>query len=195
MIKVGISGGIGSGKTTVCNIFESMGIPVYYADQRAKKIMTSSKKVKNEITNLLGKDAYFKNGRLNRKYIAAKVFNNKNLLGKLNAIVHPAVANESEKWFESLNTKYAIKEAALLIESGSYKYLDYIIIVTAPEKIRIERVMMRDGIDKSQVKVRINNQMSEKEKIKYADFIIDNDGRKSILRQIQRIHKKLINPK
>ncbi|MFM2392802.1 MAG: hypothetical protein RLZZ546_784 [Bacteroidota bacterium] len=195
MIKVGITGGIGSGKTFVCKIFESIGIPIFDADSRAKKIMSSDREVKQAVKQLLGADAYYRNGRLNRKYISAKVFGNKKLLGKLNGIIHPAVAKEGEMWFDSQKTKYAIKEAALLVESGSYKTLDYLIVVTAPKDIRVQRVMARDGIEKAQVLARIKNQMQDEEKIKFGNFIIVNDGKKSLIKQVLKIHQKLMKGK
>ena len=131
MYKVGITGGIASGKTTICKIFELLGVPVYYADDRAKQLMTASKVIKHQIITLFGTEAYFKNGRLNRKYIGSIAFNDPPILKKLNAIVHPAVIQDGHDWFEKLkDVPYALKEAALLIESGSYKTLDKTIVVT-----------------------------------------------------------------
>ncbi len=192
MIKVGITGGIGSGKTTVCKIFEALDVPVYYADERAKKIMTSDKMIKKEIIALFGSDAYYKNGRLNRKHIATKVFANKSLLEKLNSIVHPAVQLDGKHWYSIQKGKFALKEAALLIEAGSYKDLDKIIVVTCPLDIRIDRVVQRDGITKEAVAKRIHNQLAEEEKVKYADFIIVNDGKKSLIKQVVKVFNKLM---
>jgi dephospho-CoA kinase len=127
MIKVGITGGIGSGKTTVCKLFETLDVPVYYADDRAKKLMTSNAEVKKAISHLFGNEAYYRNGRLNRPFISAQVFKNKPMLKKLNAIVHPAVKIDGDQWFAEQHTKFALKEAALLIESGSYKSMDKLI--------------------------------------------------------------------
>jgi dephospho-CoA kinase len=195
MIKVGITGGIGSGKSTVCQIFESLNVPIYYADERAKKLMTSNKNVKKEILASFGKEAYFNNGRLNRKYIAAKVFNNKPLLKKLNAIVHPAVKQDGIDWFNLQKGKFAIKEAALLIEAGSHKDLDKIIVVTCPLETRIDRVVYRDKISRQTVMHRIKNQLSEEEKIRFADFIIVNDGKKALIPQVVKVYKKLTSGK
>jgi dephospho-CoA kinase len=189
-MKIGITGGIGSGKTTVCKIFEALGIPIYYADDSAKKLMTSNKVVKSKITSLFGSEAYFRNGRLNRKFISSKVFSDKTLLNKLNAIVHPAVKEDNERWFLEQKSQMALKEAALLIESGSYKDLDKVIVVTCPIETRIERVMSRDKSTKEAVLKRIENQMPEEEKIKYADFIIINDGKKLLIPQVLKIYKK-----
>jgi dephospho-CoA kinase len=198
MIKVGITGGIGSGKTTVCNIFETFGIPVYNADDRAKKLMTSNKILKSQISDLLGSDAYFKNGRLNRKHIGNIVFKDKNKLAALNALVHPAVAKDGQAWFEQKKIEghpYAIKEAALLIESKSYKELDKLIVVTAPLELRIERVMKRDKVPREGVEARIKNQMDEQERLKYADFIIENNDEQSLIGQVNNIHRMLIDLK
>lgn len=193
MLKIGITGGIGSGKTTICKIFEMYDIPIYYADDRAKRLMTSSKIVKSKIKSLIGSEAYYRNGRLNRKYISSKVFNDNELLKSLNAIVHPAVGRDFDQWCEDQKHKpYVLKEAALLIESKSYLTLDKLILVVANEDIRIDRVMVRDGVSKAQVMSRIQNQMAEQKKSQYADFFIDNSGESSIIRQVKQIHEELI---
>ena len=192
MIKVGVTGGIGSGKTTVCRLFEEMDIPVYYADIEAKKLMNSDKELKRKIKELLGKEAYHRNGRLDRKYVASIVFKDKKKLEALNAIVHPAVAEDGKKWFAQQKTKYAIKEAALLVENASYKQLDFLIVVTAPVEMRIKRVVKRDKSDYNQVKLRIANQLPEVLKKKVADFVIDNSGDVSLVSQVWKIHRKLM---
>ena len=192
MITVGVTGGIGSGKTTVCRLFEKMDIPVYYADIEAKKLMNSDRQLKRKIKELLGKDAYYRNGRLNRKKVASIVFNDKEKLEKLNAIVHPAVEAHGKAWFGKQKTKYAIKEAALLVENGSYKRLDYLIVVTAPVEMRIKRVVRRDKSSYNDVKLRIENQLPEIQKKKVADFIIDNSGEVSLISQVWRIHRTLM---
>lgn len=193
MIKVGITGGIGSGKSTVCRIFESFNIPIYYADDRAKWLMSNDTIVKNEILSLFGTSAYFPDGSLNRGHIANIVFKNSSKLSELNQIVHPAVAKDGENWFNSLkNTPYAIKEAALLIESGSHKQLDKLIVVTAPIELRIERVMARDNAQRADIEARIAKQMDEAEKVKLADFVIINDGQHPLVPQVMNIHRNLI---
>ena len=192
MIKVGITGGIGSGKTTVCKLFEKMDIPVYYADIEAKRLMNSDKELKQKIKELLGKEAYHRNGRLNRKYVASIVFNDKEKLDQLNALVHPAVGRDGKRWFAQQRSKYAIKEAALLVENASYKQLDFLIVVTAPVEMRIKRVVKRDKSDYNDVKLRIANQLPEIQKKKVADFIIDNSGDVSLISQVWKIHRKLI---
>jgi dephospho-CoA kinase len=195
MKKIGITGGIGSGKTTVCKIFESLDVPIYYADAQAKRIMASSPTVKQQLKTLLGNEAYFKNGKPDRKYISSKIFTDKSLLSGINNIVHPAVHADAERWMEKIKaegmTTYIIKEAALLVETGSYKALDALIVVACPEETRIKRVMARDKLSHSEVLNKIKNQLPESEKIKVADFVIINDGTKPLISQVWQIHKKL----
>jgi len=193
MIKVGLTGGIGSGKTTVTGIFEKLGAPVFYADNVAKEIMVSDKDVRASIKLLLGEDS-FTGDILNREYLAGKVFKNAVLLGKLNAIVHPAVYKRFLNWADDfLNKEYIIHEAAVLLESGAKKYFDYIILVTAPEAQRIERVMRRDGASEEQVRERMRHQYTEEEKEVLSDFMINNDNSTLIIPQILNLHKKLIS--
>ncbi len=192
--QVGVTGGIGSGKTTVCKIFESLGVPVYYADDRAKAIMVENKEVVEKITQLLGPKTYDPLLQLNRAFIARVVFNDPEKLQALNSIVHPAVFEDSENWFDSnSNHIYCLKEAALLIESGSHKFLDKIIVVTAPIELRIGRVCQRDQVARDAVLARMDKQMPESEKLKYADFVIKNDGTQSLINQVWEIHQKLID--
>ncbi len=197
MKKIGITGGIGSGKTTVCKIFESLDIPVYYADKEAKKILASNLSVKKQMKDLLGEEAFYNNGKPDRIYIASKIFNDKELLAKINEIIHPAVQLDADRWFEILKnetkSKYCLKEAALLVETGSYKSLDSLIVVTCPEDIRIQRVMKRDKIKFDDVMKKVRNQMYEEDKVKLADFVIVNDGKNSLIPQVWAIHHKLLN--
>ncbi len=193
MLKIGITGGIGSGKTTVCRIFEyAFNIPVYYADDRAKWLMTEQTTVKSQIIDLLGSAAYQADGQLDRQYIAGQVFSNQQKLTALNNIVHPAVKADGLNWFEQQVTPYALKEAALLYESGSHQQLDKIIVVTAPESLRIERVMQRDGVNAEAVQARIAKQMPETEKVALADFVINNDGQQFLSHQVRAIHQQLL---
>ena len=189
MIKVGITGGIGSGKTTVCRIFETLNIPVYYADDRAKWLMQHDPDLKKNITNLLGKAAYLPDGKLNRRFIGEQVFNDKNLLTQMNKLVHPAVFLDGEKWFKKQNNLYAIKEAALFYETGSYAQMDQMIVVTANREERIRRVMERDGLTKEAVEARMNKQLPEEEKIEKADFVIYNDGKELLTPRVLEIDR------
>ncbi len=193
MLKVGITGGIGSGKTTVCKIFEVLGVPVYYADDRAKEIINNDSEIKQQIRNLLGESVYFHDGTLDRKRVASIVFNFPELLEQYNAIVHPAVIEDAKKWLrKNQHHDYVIKEAALLYEAETYKDLDYIICVSAPEHVRIERIMQRDQLTEDEIRMRMNNQLPEEEKINRSDFVIYNNGDTPLIPQVMEIHEKLI---
>lgn len=192
MLKVGITGGIGSGKTTVCKIFEVLRVPVYYADERAKALMQTDLKLIHSVKELFGEAAY-KNGKLNRPFVAEKVFNDKPLLDKLNSIVHPAVAADAMQWMaQQADKPYAIKEAALLFESGSYKHLDKIILVHAAMETRIARLKSRDNATRAQITARMRHQLPDDEKMKLADFIIHNDAQRQLIPQVLAIHQSLL---
>mgnify|MGYP000856808176 CR=1 FL=1 len=193
MLKIGVTGNIGSGKSQVCRIFELLGIPVYYADEKAKELMINNKDLVSSIKTLIGTESYFSDGGLNTAFISERIFKDKSLLEQLNAWVHPAVAFDFMDWCLAQQSQYVIKEAALLYESGSYKDLDEIIMVTAPEKLRIQRVIGRDGMTEKQVLMRIRNQMDEKLKIEKADYIIRNDGDAFLVRQILKLHNHFLN--
>lgn len=192
MLKVGITGGIGSGKTTVCKIFEQLGIPIYYADDRAKLLMTEDPELVSQIKLLFGESAYSK-GKLNRPFIANIVFNDPEKLSQLNALVHPAVAKDGERWhLAQKNAPYTLKEAALLYEAGSYRQLDRMICVVAPEDLRIKRVMQRDQVDQAAVEARMNKQWPQSQKARLSDFLVYNDGSEFLIQQVLRIHHKLL---
>lgn len=196
MLRIGITGGIGSGKTTVCKIFETLEIPVYYADDRAKWLMVNSPTLQNGIRQLFGKKAYGEDGSLNRAHISSIAFKDTAKLQKLNALVHPAVFVDGENWQQeqlALGVPYTIKEAALIYESGSHQTLDKVIVVTAPEELRIDRVMKRDGLAAEAIKDRIARQMPEEEKVARADYVIHNDGEQSLIKQVLAIHHQLID--
>ena len=181
MIKVGLTGGIGSGKSTVSKILISKGFSVYNSDNRAKWLMNNSDNLKSNIISIFGDKAYIK-GSLNRKYLSAKVFNDSLKLKALNNLVHPLVAIDFKNWLLHQKSKdFVFKEAAILIESGAYKEMDKIIVVSCPENIRLERVLKRDGNSPELVKKRMQNQISETEKINHADFVIKNNGSESDL--------------
>lgn len=195
MIKVGITGGIGSGKTTVCRIFEVLGVPVYYADERAKWLMEHQPEVVNALVTEFGPTIYDENGRLNRAQLAELVFPHPERLQVLNSIVHPAVFEDGFRWEmeqAAAGAAYSLKEAALLIESGSHQFLDKLIVVTAPEALRIERVQLRDGWSETEIKNRIARQMPEEEKLKLADYIVQNDGQLLLTGQVLYIHRQLL---
>jgi len=194
MIKVGITGGIGSGKTTVCKVFQILGVPIYFADIRAKVILDTNEEVKSKIINCFGNELLSDSGFVDRIKLAAFVFNSKEKLEKLNAILHPLVQIDFENWLKQHDTyNYILKEAAILFESGSFKNLDSIITVIAPLDLRISRVMFRDDISKSQIESRIDKQISDEEKIKRSQFVIYNNEEEFLIPQILKIHKQLLN--
>ena len=181
MIKVGLTGGIGSGKSTVSKILISKGFSVYNSDNRAKWLMNNNDNLKSNIVSIFGDKAYLK-GSLNRKYLSAKVFNDSLKLKALNNLVHPLIAIDFKNWLLHQKSKdFVFKEAAVLIESGAYKEMDKIIVVSCPENIRLERVLKRDGNSPELVIKRMQNQISETEKINHADFVVKNNGSESDL--------------
>ncbi len=195
MQKIGITGSIGSGKSIVCKIFEQLGVPIYNADERAKILMISNAEIIRKVKLLFGNESYTETGELNRKHISNIAFNNKNLLTQLNQTVHPIVFKDFENWIlakEQLNIKYIIKEAALMFETDSYKKLDKFIVVTAPMELRINRTMQRDSISKEQVISRMNNQLSQEEKLANADYEIINDEQISLIEQVYTLHQQFL---
>ncbi len=195
--RVGITGGIGSGKSTVCQIFhEALGIPIFYADTWAKQLILEDPALHQRIIDLFGQEAYTPEGEYNRPYVAKIAFSDPAKLAALNALVHPAVALAAMSWHEKqvkIGCPYTLKEAALLVESGSYKHLDFLIVVTAPESLRIQRVMERDHISEEQVRARMRGQLPEADKVNLADFIIVNDGSELLLPQVWAIHQRLLD--
>lgn len=192
MLKIGLTGGMGSGKTTVSQIFASLNIPVFYADNIAKTIMNDDTALKQNIINLFGNNAY-ENNLLNRKYIADIVFADKYKLEQLNALVHPATIAAADRWINEQTGPYVIKEAALMFEAGAAAHLDYITGVYAPQVLRLQRVMHRDNATHDDVLARMNNQIDEKIKLKLCDFVIINDEQQAVLPQVLLLHKKFLN--
>lgn len=191
MIVVGLTGGIGSGKTTVAKQFLELGIPVYIADEEAKKLMRRSKVIKRKLIKLFGNQAYV-DGELNRPFLANIIFNDKTYLEKMNAIVHPKVAKHFEKWVLKQNAPYVIKEVAILFENGGDKFCDFVITVVAPLKTRINRVIKRDNTSESKIQAIIKNQLSDAEKIKKSHFVIENIDLEKTKIQVLETHKKLL---
>ena len=189
MVKIGITGGIGSGKTTVCSVFELLGVPVYYADDEAKNILENDSEVKKAVINIFGKEVLNEEEMIDRKKIGAMVFNNKELLQKLNSIIHPSVFKHFAEWCKVHESeKYILKEAAIMFESGSDRLLDKVITVTAPLELKIKRAMERDAITREQVLQRMSNQMSDEEKLKRSWLEILNDEEHLIIPQVLEIH-------
>ncbi len=189
---VGLTGGIGSGKTTVAKMFEELGVPVYNSDIQAKRLMQSSAKIKNKIKDVFGPQAYI-DGTLNRAYLAKLVFNNKELLQKLNAIVHPEVRKHFLKWAEKQDSPYVIQEVAIIFENSSESLYDKIILVTAPEEHRLDRVMERDGGTKADIMARMANQWKDVEKVPLSDFVVENLDLEETRLKIKAIHGQLLD--
>jgi len=194
MKKIGITGGIGSGKSIVARVFEQLGIPVYHADYWAKEIMNTEPLVIERLKDLFGKDIYNSDGKADRKRIAELVFADKNKLNELNSVIHPAVWLHGENWLKQHEDKpYILKEAAILFESGGNKGVDKVIMVSATKDIRMERVMKRDNFTREEVEVRMANQWSDEKKIALSDFVIVNDDKQLVIPQVLEIHSKLIS--
>ena len=193
MLKLGITGGIGSGKTTVCRLFELFGIPVYYADEESKKLLDEDKEVKNKVVSFFGNSILNDAGLIDRKKLAGIVFNNKEQLEKLNSILHPAVGFHFENWLKKQNSPYILKEAAILFESGAFKQVDKVLTIVAPLELKIKRTMKRDGVSKEEVETRIQLQMSDEEKIKRSDFVITNNEQELLIPQVLELHQQLVN--
>lgn len=193
MLKLGLTGGIGSGKTLVCNILEKLGVPVYFADTAARELMAVDSELKAGIIRMFGKEAYGKDG-LNRRYLAEAVFGNPERLSLLNELVHPAVRRDFTQWIEEQEeAPYVVEEAAILFESGASTLMDLSVLVYAPEELRITRVMKRDGIGREEVMKRMGHQMSEERKMELADHVLFNDGSRMLLPQVIDLHDKMLN--
>ena len=190
-MRVGITGGIGSGKSMVAKVFEVLGIPVYYADDAAKRLMNEDEALQQQLIASFG-DAIYTNGLLNRKVLATLVFNDTKKLSLLNSIVHPVTIKDGEAWMKKQVAPYTIKEAALIFESGANKYLDKVIGVYAPAPLRLQRVMLRDNLPEEAVKARMEKQMDEETKMGLCDYIINNNEQELVIPQVMKIHEILL---
>ena len=191
VLRIGITGGIGSGKSTVAHIFNVLGIPVYDADAAAKKLMSEDEMLKKSIINAFGTGSYIE-GELNRKYLSEAVFNDENKIKLLNSLVHPATIKDANEWMKKQNAPYLIKEAALIFESGSDKFLDKIIGVKSPLSLRTERTMKRNHLTAEEVESRMKFQMNEAKKMELCDFIIENNEKEMLIPQVLHLHEKLL---
>ena len=194
-MQVGVTGGIGAGKSLVCRIFRILGIPVYDADTRAKQLMEESTDLRQQIIEAFGSESYDDSGKLNRHYLAALVFSNQEKVQQLNALVHPEVGRDYQKWADlnQADSPYIIKEAALLIESGSYRQLNYLITVVAPADLRIQRVLDRDPHrDRQQIESIIARQITDEERIEKSDVVLFNDEQQPLIQQVLEIHQSLV---
>lgn len=191
MRVIGITGGIGSGKTTVCGIFAELGVAIYNADERAKAVMIENGELRGAVKAKFGDEAYNQDGTLNRPYLAERVFRSKKELAALNGLVHPAVARDFTEWSAKHGKdRYVIKEAAILFESGAYKLVQESVLVTAPKEMRVQRVVQRDGATEEEVIARMDNQWPEEQKAELANHIVVNDGRHLLIPQVLELHRK-----
>lgn len=191
MLKIGITSGIGAGKTTVSKLFELLGVPVYYADDRAKQLMNEDDELKQKIITHFGTSVYA-SGQLDRKLLANLIFNDEKKLALLNSLVHPATLADAAKWMQSQKTAYAIKEAALIFESGSHLQLDAVIGVSAPFDLRLSRAMKRDHLPAEKVIERMNKQMPEDEKMQRCNYLLYNDEQQLLIPQVMALHQILL---
>jgi dephospho-CoA kinase len=192
MLKVGITGGIGSGKTTVARIFELLGVPVYYADDAAKTIMQTDELLIQQVKTHFGEQIYSSNNVLDRAALGKIVFNDKDKLELLNSLVHPATIRHSDEWADRQTAPYVLKEAALLFESGSFQYLDKCIGVSAPQPLRILRVMKRDNISRNDVLARMHKQIDDSIKMRLCDYVVRNDEQEMVIPQVLALHDELL---
>lgn len=191
MFKVGITGGIGSGKSTVASIFEILGVPVYYADVRARELMEQNEEIISIIKKTFGEDSY-KYGRLNKTHLSAQLFADSKKREQLNSIVHPITIADAENWMNRQSSTYCIKEAALIFESNAEKKLNLIIGVFSPLELRLERIIKRDQISETEALAKINSQMNEDEKMSKCDFVIHNNEMDMLTHQVMELHQILM---
>ncbi|MDR2918586.1 MAG: dephospho-CoA kinase [Tannerella sp.] len=186
MIRIGLTGGIGSGKSVVASLLQTYGIPIYIADQESKKLLQTSPAIREQLITLLGNSIYEEN-RLNRQRMASLIFNDAKLLKKVNNIIHPQVASHFNTWAKRQNTEFTVLESAILFESGFTQYVDISLMVYAPMELRIKRTVIRDNTTETEVLQRIKNQLPDEEKKEYADYIINNDDNQALIPQTQKI--------
>ncbi len=188
---VGLTGGIGSGKTTVAQIFKALGVPIFVADEVSKRIIDSDLSLQSELKSLLGNDVV-KEGKIDRPYMASLIFNDANLLKEANALIHPAVGSAFQQWYLQQDFPYVLREAAILFESGSHKDCEAIVVVSAPEDLRIERVQKRSGESEAQIRARMSKQWPQKKKEELADYLIFNEQKEMLIPQVIKVHEDLI---
>lgn len=197
-LKIGITGGIGSGKSVVCRIFSCLGIPIYNADDRAKELTVGDGELRNAIVQLLGPESYTTDGAYNRSYVAEKVFGNPGLLHQLNGLIHPRVQHDTQVWMKQLESSpgipYVVKEAAIMNRAGKHNDLDRVVVVTASEELRLRRIRQRDPHrSEEQIRDIIKRQISEEERRSLADYVITNDDNSSLIDQVLRLHQTFLN--
>lgn len=190
--RIGVTGGIGSGKSYVCRVLAAMGYPVFYADIEARNLINSNSELIHEIKSLFGESAYVKE-EFNRKFVGERVFKDPTLLAKMNALIHPKVRATFDEWSQKQNSKYVFQEAAILIETEGYKLLDKTVLVTASIETKVKRIKERDNLSEEAIQNRMNAQLNDEEKKKFVDYIIENDNDKMLLPQIVSMFKTLFN--
>ena len=188
---VGLTGGIGSGKTTVAGFFAELGVPIYIADDEARRLTNTSKSIRKKIIALLGTEAYNSEG-INRKYVAEKIFNDTHLLQRISKIIHPKVTQHFKRWMKKQNGPYCIKEAAILFENGGYKDCDLTILVTAPVNVRVQRILERDNTTRLDIEDRISNQWDDEKKLLLANFHIENIDLETTKKQVKELHDLIL---
>lgn len=192
-LQIGITGGIGSGKSVVCKVFSCLNIPVYEADSRAKWLTNNNPEIRRMVTELLGVRSYKSTGLYDSVYVASLVFKDESLLKKLNAIIHPVVMEDTEKWVsERSGAPYVIKEAAIMNKAGDRNNLDYVVVVRAPVEVRIKRILQRDNRREEEIRAIIQRQVSDEERDKIADFLVSNDGKSALIPQILKLHEMFL---
>ncbi|MCF0039417.1 dephospho-CoA kinase [Dyadobacter fanqingshengii] len=188
-LQIGITGGIGSGKSVVCKLFSCLGIPVYNADSRAKWLTNHNQQIINRVVALLGRDSYDAEGRYNTSYVSSLVFNNDDLLKKLNAIIHPVVMQDTADWVQNHATSpYVVKEAAIMNKAGDRNSLDYVVVVEAPLQLRVSRILQRDKRSEDEIRAIVKRQVSDEDRKKVADFFINNDEESALIPQVLKLH-------
>ncbi|MCF2503041.1 dephospho-CoA kinase [Dyadobacter sp. CY107] len=188
-LQIGITGGIGSGKSVVCKLFSCLGIPVYNADSRAKWLTNHNQQIINRVVALLGRDSYDAEGRYNTSYVSSLVFNNDDLLKKLNAIIHPVVMQDTADWVQNHATSpYVVKEAAIMNKAGDRNSLDYVVVVEAPLELRVSRILQRDKRSEDEIRAIVKRQVSDEDRKKVADFLINNDEESALIPQVLKLH-------
>ena len=193
MLLVGLTGGIGSGKTTVARVFRILGVPVFEADIEGRRLLREDQGVIHAVTDRFGPEV-LRNGGVDRAVLAAKVFSDRSALADLTSIIHPAVRAGFRRWASAQNSAFVIMEAAVMAESGSYKIMDRVVLVSAPEDLRIRRVMARDGVEEAHVRARMDNQADEAERMAIAQHVIHNDDKRLVIPQVLGVHAELLNP-
>ena len=195
VLRGALTGGIGAGKSIIAKLFEVLGVPVFYSDTEASILINSSKEIKKAILDLFGTDAYTPKGKLDKDYVAKRVFSDSGLRTRLNEIVHPAVRRRFDQWVLQQSAPYVLNEAAIAFETGMHQLMDFTILVVAPKKLRIERVVTRDSVTAPDVVARIDAQWSDEKKEKLADFIVKNDGEDALIPQVLEIDKTIRSPR